>query len=253
MPVVAVGSENARGSGKTSTARWIAARLAAAGHRVGVVAHGYRRGGPVAAVGDEGALFVADGHLVAVGSARPLVDRGVSVIVLDDGAHDDGLVHDVVIGVVDARFPTGRGPLPRGEGRRIARFDGIVVHHARPDLPYAAPGIPTVFAERRSGPWMRDGAVSAAPEGPVAAFAGIGRPADLLDTIGVPVERFRALPDHAPIPEAFARELTAWADGRPLVCTEKDAVRAPAWLRPWWRRLELVLPREVDAWLPSMS
>lgn len=253
VPVVAIGSENRRGPGKTSTARWVAARLAERGHRVGVIVPG--PGWPVDGMGDEGALFARDGHLVAAGDrvagARELVEAGATVVVLDDGLHAAELAHDRRILVVDARYPGGRGPFPAGEGRRIeGPLDGIVVHHAAPPFAYAAAGVPLVHAVRRPGPWHR-GDQPAALTGPVAAFAGIGRPADWLASIDHPVLRFRALRDHQPIDEALADELLAWAGAFPLVCTEKDAVRWPASRPPvWWRPLELILGPDAERWLP---
>lgn len=263
VPVVAVGSVSARGPGKTSTARWVAARLAERGHRVGVLVHGVGRerrgirtsleGDGWEHLGDEGALHARDGHLVAAGrdrreGARRLVEAGATVLVLDDGLRDRHLRHDLRIGVVDARYPTGRSPFPKGEGRPVGRLDAVVVHHASDRFPYAPAGLPWAQAFRRPGPWR-----GSVPEGPVAAFAGLGRPADLLATLGVPVARFRALPDHRAIDEALGRELLRWAHPLPLVCSEKDAVRLPAVLRGRvaWRGIELEIEPHAADWLPG--
>lgn len=263
LPVVAIGSNSARGPGKTSTARWVAARLAERGHRVGVLVHGVGRshrgvhtsleGRGWELLGDEGALHASDGHLVAAGRdrlemARRLVEAGATILVLDDGLRDRTLRHDLRICVVDARYPTGRGRFPAGEGRETGRVDAVVVHHSSEHFPFVPEGVPWARAIRKAGRWH-----GVAPEGPVAAFAGLGRPADLLETIGVPVARFRALPDHCPVDDDLARELLRWADGLPPVCTEKDAQRLPAWMRSrvGWRELLLTLePHAVD-WLPG--
>jgi tetraacyldisaccharide 4'-kinase len=66
--------------------------------------------------------------------------------------------------------------------------------------------------------------------GPVFAFAGIGRPEKFFDTlraIGARVDRTKAFPDHHPYTEADAAELLALAEGEGLrlVTTEKDMAR----------------------------
>ena len=230
VPVISVGSPNARSPGRTSTVRALVGALMGRGHRVGVAVRGYRRlaGGrgihitsDPALVGDEGALLCEAGAIVAAGpdraeGARRLCEAGATVILLDDGLSVRGLRKDLEIIVVDARFPLARGMLPMGDRREIdpvpRRADVVLVHHA--DGRFSFPGEAAI---RRPGPWQ-----PSAPRGPVAAFAGIGRPADLLASLDVPVARFRALPDHGAID---LTELFAWADGLPLVCTAKDAAR----------------------------
>ncbi len=252
VPVISVGSANSRGSGKTSTVRWLAAILRELGYRPGIALRGYGRtggrgvelGGDVAKLGDEGALLAADDLLVAAGpdriaGARALVDAGADVILLDDGLQHRRLFRDLDIVVVDARFPTGRSSLPAGEGREQgipARADLVVVHHVSELFPAPETDVPQLVLRRIPGPWNREGL-----RGPVAVFAGIGRPADFLEDLDLEVARFRALADHQPVADELARELVAWADGLPLVCTAKDAVRLPESLknRVWWRDIAL--------------
>lgn len=259
VPVIGVGSSNARSPGRTSTVRAVVDALAADGCIVGVSVDGYRRsaggrgialstdGAGWQALGDEGALLAACGATVAAGpdrlaAARALVGLGVDVIVVDDGARQRGLGRDLELAVIDARYPGARGLLPAGERRELAFVpDGavVLVHHAGAGFAY-----PGAAVERRLGAWVRGDGGAGPPTGPVAAFAGIGRPAALLAGIDVPVDRFLALPDHAPLD---AERLARWAGGLPLVCTSKDAVRLPTALRARaaWREVEVALPDVV--------
>jgi tetraacyldisaccharide 4'-kinase len=261
VPVISVGSANSRGPGKTTTVRWLAERLRAGGAKVGIALRGYGRtrrdrsvrlGGHVHDLGDEGALFAEAGFLVSAGAdrvaaARTLMEAGADVILLDDGLQHRHLARDLDIVVVDARFPGGRMAIPAGEAREVgipARADLVVVHHAGDGFEVAPTNLPMVQVRRVAGPWSRGGLT-----GPVAAFAGIGRPADFLDDLEFDVARFRALADHQHLDPALCDSLLAWADGLPLVCTAKDAVRLPPAFRSriWSRdiRLEGDLPPAI--------
>ncbi|MEQ1501760.1 MAG: tetraacyldisaccharide 4'-kinase, partial [Myxococcota bacterium] len=198
-------------------------------------------------LGDEGTLLAGCGALVAAGpdrvrAARLLRDAGATVIVVDDGAARRGLHRDLELAIVDARFPGARGLLPAGERRErpVVRptADLVLVHHG--DGRFGFPGHPVV---RRPTAWQ-----PATPTGPVAAFAGIGRPADFLATIDLPVARFLAIPDHAPIDPQVLRD---WAGGLPIVCTTKDAARLPPGIAAAWRDVDVVLPEVVLARLPA--
>lgn len=268
VPVISVGSTNARSPGRTSIVRALVAQLAARGHAVGVALRGYRRqraGRDVristqttsaADLGDEGALLAAAGAVVAaapdrVAAARALVEAGVSVIVLDDGLQHRRLHRDLDLAVIDARFPSARGLLPMGERRELwpvpARVDLVLVQHQ--SALFDAPGLPVI---RTLGPWRSAAGPSEPPEGSVLAFCGIGRPADFLASLDRPVGDFVPLADHQPLTEGLAATLLARAEGRPLVCTAKDAVRLPPSLRAvtWWRDVSLELPDGLLERLP---
>lgn len=265
VPVVLVGGQNARGGGKTSTARAVAQALSAAGHRVGVAVRGYGRARPgsdvrrsdlhreAADLGDEGVLFALDGHLVAacpdLARAAAALAADVDRIVVDDGltAALDSVLR---IEVVDARFPTARGALPAGERRpHVAAAHVTVWHHTSPAFPAPAHAL---IARRRPGLWRCGDAPSPLPETPVAAFAGLARPADLLSALDVPVARWRALRDHQPIDDALFDALIAWSGDLPLVTTAKDAARlTPAQRgRVYWRD-EIVQIEGLSARLDS--
>ncbi|MBX2800964.1 MAG: tetraacyldisaccharide 4'-kinase [Myxococcales bacterium] len=264
VPVVSVGSTNARSPGRTSTVAAVVGVLQGRGHRVGVATRGYRRtkGGravhlstrhrDAAHLGDEGALLAATGAVVAAGPdrvacAEALVAAGVSVVVADDGLQHRRLHRDLEVVVVDARFVRARGLLPMGERRESgavpARADVVVVHHADASFEVQV-GDPV---RRRPGAWCSERGRQPAPTGPVVAFCGIGRPADFLASLTMEVAEFVALPDHAPITQEMALQLLRTAGERPLVCTHKDAVRCPPSLRSraLWRDIEVQLPAEL--------
>ncbi|MCA9489755.1 MAG: tetraacyldisaccharide 4'-kinase, partial [Myxococcales bacterium] len=257
VPVISVGSTNARSPGRTSTVRALVGLLSSEGHRVGVATRGYRRTRPGRDVrdslcspgaedlGDEGALLAGAGAVVAAGPdrracARRVVALGATVVLLDDGLQTFTLAKDLDIAVVDARYPSARGLLPAGERRERrpvpARVDLVLVHHG--EGRFAFPGEPVT---RHPTPWSPD-----RPSGPVAVIAGIGRGADFLAALELEVDRVRIFADHeTPDPD----ELQAWAGGRPIVCTAKDRVRLPPELRDQVcsRDIELVLPEAVQA------
>lgn len=266
VPVISVGSTNARGPGKTSTARFVAEVLCSRGFRVGIATRGYGRtrpgsdvrlssGGFTAAdLGDEGAYLAGLGFLVAAGPDRveagqQLVGAGCTAVVLDDGLLSRRLFRDVDIAVVDARFPDARGMMPEGERRLAerlpARVSVVVVHHSEHP---AAIDVAGVRAQRRFGPWQRAGVNVELPPGPIYAFAGVARPGDVLASLGRAVAGFRDLGDHAPISPTLAAELIAWAGPHPLVTTAKDLTRLPEALaaRVFVRDVALVID-DVDA------
>lgn len=251
--VIAVASANARSPGRTSIVRALVRALQPL--RVGVATRGYRRArsgrdvrgswdtADAADLGDEGALLAEAGAEVAAGPDRvaavqALAARGVAVVLLDDGPGAP-LVRDLVLEVVDARFPGARGALPAGEGRApLSGVDLVLVTHGGR---FEAPGH---VVSRRMGSW-----IGGRPEGPVALWTGVGRGADVLASVqesGVRVAKVWLAADHALADE---RALQAFAGDLPLVCTAKDAVRLPRSLQvaARWLELDVVLPDEVVA------
>jgi len=259
--VWAVGSVDPRGSGKTTAARALAARLVAEGRRVGVVVRGYGRpsgglglswalrpGDARAAawtLGDEGALFADDGLLVAAGdraeAGAALVGAGCDTIVVDDGLPTRGILADHRVAVVDGRRPLAGGPQPAGDARVVGPLPGDVdeawVLYASDALNLA---VPWRAARREVLPWR---GVAPREGEPLFAFAGIGRPASFFAGLGPALTGWRALHDHDPLSDETLRRIQEEAAGRAIVCTAKDAVRLPdRWrARVGWRDVQLTL------------
>jgi len=242
-PVVVVGNLSVGGTGKTPLVCWLVARLAERGYRPGVVTRGY--GGSSGRVrlidssddpklaGDEAILLARrTGAPVAVGRARPaasqlLIDAGCNVIVSDDGLQHYALERDCEIVVIDGdrRFGNGwllpAGPL-RETPARLAAADAVVVNGGRALLE----GALSMRLEANSATSVIGGAVKALDAfagSSVHAIAGIGNPErffNMLRAHGIEVSG-RPLEDHARLQAADI----SFADGRPVLMTEKDAVK----------------------------
>jgi tetraacyldisaccharide 4'-kinase len=242
-PVIVVGNLSVGGTGKTPLVCWLVARLAERGYRPGVVTRGY--GGSSGRVrlidssddpklaGDEAILLARrTGAPVAVGRARPaasqlLIDAGCNVIVSDDGLQHYALERDCEIVVIDGdrRFGNGwllpAGPL-RETPARLAAADAVVVNGGRALLE----GALSMRLEASSATSVIGGAVKALDAfagSSVHAIAGIGNPErffNMLRAHGIEVSG-RPLEDHARLQAADI----SFADGRPVLMTEKDAVK----------------------------
>jgi tetraacyldisaccharide 4'-kinase len=224
----------------------LVARLGELGCKPGVVTRGY--GGSSSGVrmieasddpllvGDEPILLARrTGVPVAVGRDRPaaaqlLVGAGCDVIVSDDGLQHYALARDCEVVVIDGdrRFGNGwllpAGPL-RETRARLACADAVVVNGGRALLEGAlSMRLEATGAVAAAGGRMvplQDFAGKI-----VHAVAGIGNPerffnmlrAHGIEVIGSP------LPDHARI----RSEDIVFADDRPVLMTEKDAVKCAA-------------------------
>jgi tetraacyldisaccharide 4'-kinase len=253
-PVVVVGNLTVGGTGKTPLTAWLARELSTQGLRVGIVARGYgsRHGGSPRRVdaasqwrevGDEPLILArASGCPVMVGNDRVAAARAlagsVDVIVADDGLQHLRLARNCQIVVIDGARGFGNGRLlPAGPLRepltRLGQADAVVVNgRAEHATLSAAPATRAALAMTLVPREVvrLDGR---APPCPLAAFrgqrvhavAGIGNPARFfaelrahgLEVIAHP------FPDHHPL---RAAEL-AFADGLPVLMTEKDAVKCP--------------------------
>lgn len=251
VPVVVIGNLSVGGTGKTPVTIAIAESLRRRGYRPGVVSRGY--GGsqrePVllsespdpSVVGDEPCLIRASGVAVAVGRQRPaaaklLIEAGCDVVIADDGLQHYALARDVEICVIDGvrRFGNGRllpaGPL-REPLSRLERVDFRICNGGA-----VAPGDIPMQLQGGQARALVDG-----QEKPLADFAGhevhavaaIGHPQRFFASLrsqGVQVIE-HAFPDH----HAFAREELDFGDGKPVLMTEKDAVKCQAFAQPhWW-------------------
>lgn len=243
MPVVVVGNLSAGGTGKTPLVCWLVARLTDLGFKPGVVTRGY--GGSSGGVrlidssddpnvvGDESILLARrTGAPVAIGRDRPaasqlLVNAGCDVVVSDDGLQHYALARDCEIVVIDGdrRFGNGwllpAGPL-RETPARLAAADAIVVNGGRALLD----GAFSMRLEAKSALNLIGGTVRALDEFAgcsVHAIAGIGNPErffNMLRAHGIEVAG-HPLADHAHLQAADI----CFADQRPVLMTEKDAVK----------------------------
>jgi tetraacyldisaccharide 4'-kinase len=242
-PVVVVGNLSVGGTGKTPLVCWLVARLTELGFKPGVVTRGYggssgnlrliERSDDPDVVGDESILLARrTGVPVAIGRDRPaasqlLVNAGCDVVVSDDGLQHYALARDCEIAVIDGdrRFGNGwllpAGPL-RESPARLAAADAIVVNGGRALLD----GAFSMRLEAKSALSVIGGAAMALDEfagRSVHAVAAIGNPErffNMLRAHGIEVVG-HPLPDHARLQAADI----SFSDQRPVLMTEKDAVK----------------------------
>lgn len=261
LPVIVVGNVTAGGTGKTPLVIHLVELLAEHGYRPGVISRGYggrgRKGtllvGEHTRLGDEPCLIHARaGVPVWVDRRRrraldAAANAGIDIVISDDGMQHQALPRTIEICVIDGQRGFGNGHLlPAGPLRepaeRLDHVDLVVCKNA-------AMGIPGEHVMRLAPRALRrlsDGHAFP-PEHlsgrEVTAVAGIGFPQGFFDTLrelGCRVKP-HPRPDHYVIGK---RELDTLA--RPVVMTEKDAVKLPP-----GRALEDVWALEVDAALPA--
>ena len=251
IPVVCCGNVGVGGAGKTTLALDLGQRLARRGARVAFLTRGYggrvqnaarvTLGHEVRDVGDEALLLAAVATTFVgadrVASAKAAVRAGATVLVMDDGLQNPGLVKDLSLLVVDGvtGFGNGRvlpaGPLREPVAACAARCHAaVVIGREHPaigsHLPASLPVLRATLQPRAAGLAGRR----------VLAFAGIGRPAKFFATLaeaGAEIAGQRGFPDHHVFHPAELRRLRRRAAklGAVLVTTPKDAVRLP----PEWR------------------
>ena len=252
--VVSVGNITVGGTGKTPTALWLAERLAARGHRVAVVARGYRkRRRGVVVVGEAGRPLVApeDGGDEAVMLARrfagPVITAerraeaaafacarwAVDTIVLDDGFQHRALARDADL-VLATRESETAWALPAGPLReRPAALSRARAVLAIDGTPPAVPGVPsfrgTLVARALVRPlsWEEE-PVETLRGATVVAVAGVARPERFvaaLERLGAGIGDVLRFPDHHAYGPADVARIAAVAGARPVVTTEKDFVK----------------------------
>jgi tetraacyldisaccharide 4'-kinase len=240
--VVVVGNLTAGGAGKTPFVTWLAGELARRGLATGIALRGYggahagaRRLGDAdsaADAGDEAIMLRRRlGMPVAVAARRAeavrLLEPDCEVIVCDDGLQHYALTRDFEIAVIDGMRGFGNGlRLPAGPLRepasRLATVDAVVVNGGGAERAGAVrmrlEPVAVVALEDGSRRPLSDFAGRA-----VVAAAAIGNPGRffaMLREHGLTVET-RTLPDHA----RFTPELAGAGQGKPVLLTEKDAVK----------------------------
>lgn len=265
IPIVVVGNITVGGSGKTPVVIALVEALVDSGIRVGVVSRGYGASAGefprivddsslVADCGDEPLLIyrrtgcpcVVDPSRAA--AVRTLVERFTPQVVLcDDGLQHYSLRRDLEIVLLDARRSWGNGfCLPAGPLRepvsRLKRAD-YVLHRGGEDAATAVSYIQDclvnlVNAEERP--------VSPRSLGPrVHVLAGIGQPGQFfesLEKLGFNVQT-HVFPDH----HQYCAADFSGLRGRPIIMTEKDAVKCRDLAGPqaWYVKISAQLPAVV--------
>ncbi|WP_300532255.1 tetraacyldisaccharide 4'-kinase [Maricaulis sp.] len=252
VPVICVGNLTLGGTGKTPVAQYLLQRLKTLGAAPFALSRGYggSEKGPLrvdpahhgaAEVGDE-PLLLAQAAAAIISRDRPAggelaVSEGASVIVMDDGHQNPSLAKTLSILVVDGQTGWGNGrvfpagPLREPVAAGLSRADAVIVMmpdgERAPD--YRGLGldeleIPVLHA------WLK--ASAPPPDGPLIAFAGIGRPEkfyDALSAAGGNIIDTCSFGDHHAFGEGELKYMFALAarHGAELVTTEKDWVRLP--------------------------
>jgi len=271
VPVLVIGNITTGGSGKSPLVRLFAQRCQDRGLRVGIICRGY--GGqaqqwpiivtaatPVTLVGDEAVMLARlTGLTVAAGPDRIAAGQAllkhclVDVLISDDGLQHYRLKRDAEVAVVAAKFGFGNarllpaGPLREPE-RRLRDVDAVMFKDPEDGR---AGFVLQATMLRRLSQAPNDGhaeridasrnevadasAVALAHwcRWDVAAITAIGHPRSFFDslrTAGFKLES-RAFPDH----HHFVRKDLDFAPGKPLLVTEKDAVKIdPNWHADVW-------------------
>jgi tetraacyldisaccharide 4'-kinase len=246
VPVIVVGNISVGGTGKTPFTLWLLELLVDQGYRPGVISRGY--GGkaphyPVEVTASSCCVEVGDEPLMLVQrSGCPLVvdpDRGraaahllalhdCDLIISDDGLQHYALARDLEIAVVDGQRGLGNGRcLPVGPLReapeRLDQVDYVVINGASAEFDYPGGHIMTLCP----GQVMTlDGNVADLPPQGVHAVAGIGNPQRYFDTLAT--MGYTVIPHPFSDHHDYRSEELDFDDDRPLLMTEKDAVKCRA-------------------------
>ena len=278
-PLIVVGNISVGGTGKTPLVIWLVEYLLAAGFRPGVISRGY--GGDVAlgpqqvtahsrpeSVGDE-ALLIArrTDRPTVVCADRPaaarllLAETDCNVIVSDDGLQHYALDRDVEIAVVDGERRLGNGHcLPAGPLReprgRLAEVD-LVVTNGEPRAREFGMRLEEGGAVNLRDPLTTARLADFKGREDVHAMAGVGNPGRFFAMLR---QHDLSIVEH-PFPDhhAYTPADLPPDDGRPVLMTEKDAVKCEAFAddRLWFVPVKAVLDarfaHRLDSLLKDLS
>jgi tetraacyldisaccharide 4'-kinase len=260
VPVICVGNLTVGGVGKTPVVATLREKLTSLGHRAATLSRGYggKLEGPLrvdetahtaAEVGDEPLMLACSGESWIgrdrATAAEAMAATGVQVIIMDDGFQNPSLEKTLSILAVDAAAPFGNGYcIPKGPLREpvadgITRADAVLLI-GEGELPAGL--IPEDKPVLRASIEPRGPAV----DGPLIAFAGIGRPRKFFDSLqsaGADLRDGVGFGDHYVYMASdmtFLRNLAETHEAR-LITTEKDFVRLPK----DWREGILAWPIEA--------
>jgi tetraacyldisaccharide 4'-kinase len=273
VPVICCGNASAGGTGKTTLALELGARLLARGVAPAFLTRGYGGRGTArrvtaadtaAETGDEPLLLaaLAPSYVGAdrAATARLAIADGAGALVMDDGLQNPRLVKDLSILVIDGEVGFGNGrAIPAGPLREMPEAAAARCQAALligPDRHGALARLPARLPVLRA-------ALHAAPEAadlagqPVLAFAGIGRPEKFFATLaqtGAVLAARRSFPDHH---RYTATELAGLLDAAERlratpVTTPKDWVRLAPPLRARIRPVGVALAWEDPGALEAL-
>ena len=247
VPIICVGNLTVGGVGKTPVVEAIRRMASEAGLRAASLSRGYggSLSGPLrvdpaghaaAEVGDEPLMLAASGE-AWIGrdraeAARAMAADGVRLIVMDDGHQNPSVAKDLSLVVIDAAAPFGnafvlpKGPLREPVADGLTRAQGVVLMGEGKEL---------TAVQKSRLPVLRAAIApsGAVPEGPLVAFAGIGRPVKFFDGLkaaGADLREGVPYGDHHVFTASdlrFLHDLAA-SHGARLITTTKDHVRLPA-------------------------
>ncbi|MGZ8943603.1 MAG: tetraacyldisaccharide 4'-kinase [Methylobacter sp.] len=262
VPVIVVGNITVGGTGKTPLIIWLTGILKESGYKPGIISRGY--GGQAETwpqmvdadsdagqVGDEALLIAKQtGCPMAVAPLRVaaakllLQQTDCNIILSDDGLQHYALHRDIEIAVIDGERRFGNGYcLPAGPLRepinRLESVDFIVVNgekSAEREFPMQITGdtaVNLVTGEQKS--------LSQFKGFDCHALAGIGNPVrffKLLESAGLTCKT-HSFPDHY----KFQQQDIDFNDNKPVLMTEKDAVKCTAFAcdQHWYVPVKVVL------------
>ena len=261
IPVISIGNLVVGGTGKTPFASWLLTGLAARGHRPALVTRGYGRDEVLLyEVRNPGVPVVVDTSKFE--AVRRAARDGADVAVLDDGFQHRAAKRDVDIVLLAAEQRIEGRMLPRGRFREplcaLSRADAIVVtrkvatqEEARATARLASTYAPqAVLGQIHLGAdtWtdLEDyvstegacpstaGSCSGPPDGDLLAVSSIAEPDafhEMVRTGATGVVEFMVFPDHHAFCQSDIRRIVERAGDRPVVTTEKDAVKLKMFFR----------------------
>jgi tetraacyldisaccharide 4'-kinase len=247
LRVVSVGNLAVGGTGKTPMVRWVTSELLSRGAATAVL------------VGDAGAdeaelhrRWHSGVHVVVdrnrVTGARRAREAKCRVAVIDDGFHHEALARDLDLVLISADDPFPAPVLPRGPYREPASALGragavVVTRRAAPSerardiaasieraWPRSVVGI--VSLEPGALTRLVRTTPAPAPAGDVLVVCGVARPDAFAVAVRAVVRgdvELMAFADHHAYDGADAERIRRRARGRPVVTTEKDAVKLERW------------------------
>lgn len=267
VPVIVIGNLSTGGTGKTPLVIWLALKLQEIGFRPGIIARGYRGvasrwpqqvrpdSDPIV-VGDEAVLIAKRTNVpVAVGPKRVECVEAlkkysdVDIIVSDDGLQHYAMARDIEIAVLDGVRRFGNGAcIPAGPLRepitRLKKVDLVatVGLAGRNEFSIA------YSLSRLCSVCDPDKVVSIQDFSPkeVHAVAGIGDPERFFALLRR--NGFRVTPHPFPDHHLFTPADLEFADQKPILMTEKDAVKCAHFCNEhlWSAPLEVELPEAFE-------